>query len=183
MKALVLMAAVASLAISPAAFADTSTDNTNINTDIASVCKVTSGASDVTLHTTVNDSGSHIGQISNASFDLLGNTMHVFCNTAGSQIAISRTKLTNQDVSTISAASQALGFTRELDYSAELTGNTENGLKTINSQGFIFPSSTTYGVYASDLTLSVAGIQLLNWNKMPVAGHYQGVVTVTLSAS
>jgi hypothetical protein len=109
--------------------------------------------------------------------------MHVFCNTAGSQIAISRTKLTNQDVSTISAASQALGFTRELDYSAELTGNTENGLKTINSQGFIFPSSTTYGVYASDLTLSVAGIQLLNWNKMPVAGHYQGVVTVTLSAS
>lgn len=181
MKALVLMASVAALALATSAFAGT--DDTNVSTSIASVCKVTSGASDVTLNTTVADSGNHIGQITNAQFNLVGNTMHVFCNTSGSQISVTRTKLSNQDVASISAGAQALGFSREMDYTAELTGSTENGLRTWNTQSIIFPNHGTYGVYESDLTLSVAGLQLLNIGKKPVAGHYQGTVTVTLSAS
>ena len=179
MKALLLAASALTLVVSAPAFA--AGDDTNVTTNVAQVCKITNSPSDVAITTTVSDNGNNIGQITGATFDLVGNKAHLFCNVGGSQVSIARTKLTN--AYTPSAASQALGFTNTLDYTAQLTGNTEFGLRTFNTQGFLTSSHGNYGVYESDMTLSVAGVQLLNLGKKPVAGAYTGVVTITLSAS
>ncbi len=181
-------AALAAVAFAGPAFAQSETAPVELNAPVA--CAVQDPATftlNVTLGSDISDLASY-GTVESFS----GNNpqqINIACNSAGSNVALSATPMTNS--ATLTAGAISAGYTNELDFQASFMGGREEDTSgawwAVNTDGPPVgaasgrPSSHVFGIYATTNTLLIEELNTINEGRRPVAGPYAGSVTITLT--